>query len=115
PPIAVLGWLFRRLAALGGYRWYMNHQRRFHTLVSHLRGPDEPLAFGGSTIRSAVPVGVAEGGNATVYFEVLSYAGAVTIAAIVDPDHFPDLDVLVEGLRAETDLIVRAARQGQAG
>ena len=115
PPIAVLGWLFRRLAALGGYRWYMNHQRRFHTLVSHLRGPDEPLAFGGSTIRSAVPVGVAEGGNATVYFEVLSYAGAVTIAVIVDPDHFPDLDVLVEGLRAEADLIVRSARQDEAG
>lgn len=115
PPIAVLGWLFRRLAALGGYRWYMNHQRRFHTLVSHLRGPDEPLAFGGSTIRSAVPVGVAEGGNATVYFEVLSYAGAVTIAAVIDPDHFPDLDVLVEGLRAETDLIVRSARQDEAG
>jgi hypothetical protein len=58
---------------------------------------------------------VAEGGNATVYFEVLSYAGVVTIAAIVDPDHFPDLDVLVEGLRAETDLIVRSARQGEAG
>jgi len=112
PPIAVLGWLFRRVAALGVYHWYMNHQRRFHTLVSHLRGPDEPLAFGGSTIRSAVPVGVAEGGNATAYFEVLSYAGEVTIAAVVDPDHFPDLDVLVEGLRVEADLIVRP-RQGE--
>src|SRR6185436_12636020 len=35
PPVAVLGWLFRPLAAVGGYRWYMNHQRRLHTLVSH--------------------------------------------------------------------------------
>jgi hypothetical protein len=42
-----------------------------------------------------------------VYFEVLSYAGVVTIAVIVDPDHFPDLDVLVEGLRAEADLIAQ--------
>ena len=41
PPIAVLGWLFRPLAALGGYHWYMNHQHRFHTLVSHVRGPAE--------------------------------------------------------------------------
>jgi hypothetical protein len=32
----VLGWLFRPLAALGGYRWYMNHQHRFHTLISHV-------------------------------------------------------------------------------
>lgn len=105
PPIAVLGWLFRPLAALGGYRWYMTRQRRFHTLVSHLRGPSEPLAFGGLRIESAVPVGVAEGGNATVYFEVLSYAGVVTIAAIVDPDHFPDLDVLVDALRTQLDLV----------
>jgi diacylglycerol O-acyltransferase len=109
PPIAVLGGLFRRLAALGGYHWYMNHQRRFHTLVSHLRGPDDALTFAGSRIGSAVPVGVAEGGNATVYFEVLSYAGEVTVSSIVDPDHFPDLDVLTEGLRAELGGIVAAA------
>jgi diacylglycerol O-acyltransferase len=30
-PIAVAGWLFRALAALGGYRWYMRHQHRLHT------------------------------------------------------------------------------------
>lgn len=105
PPIAVLGWLFRPLARLGGYHWYMNHQHRFHTLVSHVRGPVEPLAFGGAAITSAVPVGVAEGGNQTVYFEVLSYAGALTISAIVDPDRFPDVDVLADGLRAELDLV----------
>jgi WS/DGAT/MGAT family acyltransferase len=39
PPIALLGGLFRMLAATGGFRWYMNHQRRLHTLVSHVRGP----------------------------------------------------------------------------
>lgn len=107
PPIAVAGWLFRPLAALGGYHWYMNHQHRFHTLVSHLRGPAEPLSLGGLEITEAVPIGVAEGGNATVYFEVLSYRGTVTISAIVDPDHFPDLDVLAEGLRTELDLIAK--------
>ena len=72
PPIAVLGWLFRPLAALGGYHWYMNHQHRFHTLVSHVRGPAEQVTFGGSPITSAIPVGLAEGGNITVYFELLS-------------------------------------------
>ena len=107
-PIAVAGWLFRPLAALGGYHWYMNHQHRFHTLVSHLRGPAEPLTFGGREITGAVPVGVAEGGNATVYFEVLSYRGTLTISAIVDPDSFPDLDVLSDGLRAELDLVTHA-------
>src|SRR5262249_41672597 len=43
PPIALLGWLFRPVAALGGYHWYMNHQHRFHTLVSHVRGPADHI------------------------------------------------------------------------
>jgi len=105
PPIAVLGPMFRALAALGGYHWYMNHQHRLHTLVSHVRGPDQPITFAGARIVAAIPVAVAEAGNITVAFEVLSYAGTVTITAIVDPDHFPDLAILTESLRAELDLL----------
>jgi hypothetical protein len=104
-PIAVLGWLFRALAALGGYRWYMHHQHRLHSLVSHVRGPVEPLTFGGCPIVSAIPVSVGEAGNGTVYFQVLSYAGTVTISVLTDPDHFPELNALAGALRAELDLI----------
>jgi WS/DGAT/MGAT family acyltransferase len=103
PPIAVLGGLFRPLAAVGGYRWYMNQQHRFHTLVSHVRGPAEPVTFGGYPVTSAVPVGVAQGGNITVYFEVLSYAGTLTVTAITDTGHFPDGATLTEALHAELD------------
>lgn len=102
-PIAVLGWLFRPLARLGGYRWYMNHQRRLHTLVSHVRGPAQPVAFGGSPVIAAVPISVGQGGNMTVYFEALSYAGTLTITTIADPDNFTRLDALTEALRAELD------------
>ena len=109
PPIAVLGWLFRPLAALGGFRWYMNHQHRFHTLVSYVRGPAEPVSFGGSPVVSAIPVAVADGGNVTVYFNVLSYAGTITLTAITDPDHFPDPGTLADSLRAELDQIIRFA------
>jgi diacylglycerol O-acyltransferase len=109
----VLGWLFRPLAALGGYQWYMNHQHRFHTLVSHVRGPTEPVMFGGSPITSAIPVGVGPGGNVPVYFEVLSYAGTLAITAIIDPGHFAGLGSLTTALRAELDLIVR--HPGPAG
>jgi diacylglycerol O-acyltransferase / wax synthase len=105
PPIALLGWLFRPLAALGGFRWYMDHQHRFHTLVSHVRGPAEPVTFGGCPITSAIPAGVGPGGNIPVYFEVLSYAGTLTLTAIADPDHFPELGTLTDALRAELDLI----------
>jgi diacylglycerol O-acyltransferase len=104
-PIAVLGWLFRPLAALGGYHWYMNHQHRLHTLVSHVRGPAEQLMFGGSTVISAIPASVGEAGNVAIYFNVLSYAGTLTITVITDPGQFPGLGTLTDALRAELDLI----------
>ena len=110
PPIAVLGGLFRLLARFGAYRFYMNHQHRFHTLVTHVRGPAEPVRLGGHEVSVAIPGAVDEGGNATVYFEVLSYAGVLTIAAIVDPDHGPDLDDLIRRLRKELDLIMAAPK-----
>jgi hypothetical protein len=105
PPIALLGGLFRPLAALGGFRWYMRHQRRLHTLVSHVRGPEDPVHLAGRRVRAAVPVALSESGNITAYFEVLSYAGTVTVTAIVDPDGFPELDVLLAGLRDELEVL----------
>ncbi|HJV14875.1 MAG TPA: WS/DGAT domain-containing protein, partial [Propionibacteriaceae bacterium] len=106
PPIAILGGLFRLLARLGAYRFYMNHQRRFHTLVTHVRGPVEPVRLGGREITAAIPVAVAESGNATVSFEVLSYAGVLTITVMVDPDHGPDVDDLARRLQSELDSII---------
>ena len=103
PPIAVLGWLFRPLAALGGFRWYMSHQHRFHTLVSHVRGPAEQVTFGGTAVTDAIPVGVGPGGNITVYFEVLSYAGTLTLTALGDQELGPDLDALIDALHGELD------------
>jgi diacylglycerol O-acyltransferase / wax synthase len=108
-PIALLGGVFRPLARLGGYRWYMNHQHRLHTLVSHVRGPAEQVSFGGSAVVSAIPAGVADAGNLTVYFEVLSYAGTLTVTAITDPDHFPRTDLLADAMRAEFDLMIANA------
>jgi hypothetical protein len=106
PPIAILGGMFRLLARLGVYRFYMNHQHRLHTLVSHVRGPAEPMTLGGHQVSAAIPVAVGEGGNTTVYFEVLSYAGVLTIAVIVDPDHGPDLGGLTHLLQSELDSII---------
>jgi hypothetical protein len=114
PPIAVLGGLFRVLARLGGYRFYMNHQRRFHTLVTHVRGPVEPVRLGGHDVSAAIPVAVAEGGNTTVYFDILSYAGVLTITAIVDADHGPDPDDVIRWLRKELDLIMAALEPEEA-
>lgn len=105
PPLALLGAVFRPLARLGGYRWYMSHQHRLHTLVSHLRGPDVRLHVDGHAVVDAVPIAVGEGGNMPVYFEVLSYAGTLTVTVVVDPDHFPELDLLASSLAAELEAL----------
>ncbi|HEU5355556.1 MAG TPA: wax ester/triacylglycerol synthase domain-containing protein [Actinocrinis sp.] len=106
PPIALLGWLFRLLAALGGYRWYLDHQHRFHTLVSHVRGPAAPVTFAGARITAAIPAGVGPGGNIPVHFEALSYAGSLAVSVITDPDHFPELNALTDALRTELGRLV---------
>jgi len=76
-----------------------------HTLVSYVRGPEQPITFAGDSIHTIIPGAVGETGNTTVFFEVLSYAGTLTITAIVDPDRFPNLSTLTEGLQAELALL----------
>ncbi|GAA2216199.1 wax ester/triacylglycerol synthase family O-acyltransferase [Nonomuraea monospora] len=97
----LFGPLFRLLAALRLYRPYLRRQRRIHTLVSNVRGPGDPLTLAGAAIREIIPVAVAENGNVTVSFEILSYAGTLAITLIADPDSVPDLDELVACLRDE--------------
>jgi hypothetical protein len=43
----------------------MRHQHRIHTLVSHVRGPGEPVSIAGATVESIIPVAVGEAGNTT--------------------------------------------------
>lgn len=107
-PITVLGGLFRVLAALGGYRWYMTHQRRLHTLVSNVRGPAGPVRLGGATVTGMIPIVTGGGSNITVMFLALSYLDTLTVTAIADPVHCPDLDQLARSLNAELAAIARA-------
>jgi hypothetical protein len=65
--------------------------------------------FAGATVGGIIPVAVAEAGNTTVNFEVLSYAGTLTITAVADPDHVPDLATLTDGLRDELALLRASA------
>lgn len=98
---AMFGPLFRVLAAVGAYRYYLRHQRRFHTIVSNLRGPSEVRTIAGSTVESIIPISVGELGNVAVTFVGLTYAGTLTITAIVDPAAFPDLPLLLSALQEE--------------
>jgi hypothetical protein len=101
---ALLGPFFRVLAAAGLYRWFIDRQRRIHTFVSNLRGPESGLSFLGCAITDIVPLSSATG-NVTVAFAVLSYAGRLTITLAADPDTCPDLSALHELVEDELRVI----------
>jgi diacylglycerol O-acyltransferase / wax synthase len=101
---AVLGPVFRTLARLGAFRWFVDRQRLVTTLVTNLRGPDHRLSFLTAPITDVIPVSPITG-NVTVAFAVLSYAGTLVVTVIADSQHCPDLPLLVTHLQSELDLL----------
>ena len=102
---ALLGPMFRLLARLGLFRWFVERQRLIHTVATNLRGPDEPLAFLGHEITAVVPL-TSLAGNVPVAFAVLSYAGTLGITVVSDPVACPDHASVAEHLAAELDGLV---------
>jgi diacylglycerol O-acyltransferase / wax synthase len=101
--------IIRVTARLGLYDWYMRHQRYLHTVVTNVRGPVRPLTFCGAPITDVLPLTVA-GGNVTMTFAVLSYAGTLVISVIADPDAAPDLAETVDALQRELDTLTDVGR-----
>jgi WS/DGAT/MGAT family acyltransferase len=81
--------VFRGLAHVRLLRWFINHQRLIHTFVTNVRGPTEPLRLLGHPVREIVPIAVSTG-NVGITFDVLSYAGALTVTVVADPEIVPD-------------------------
>jgi hypothetical protein len=99
---ALVGLAFRALARLGLLRWVADRQRLVTTFVTNLRGPDDRLTFLAAPVTDVIPVSSISG-NVTVGFAVLSYAGTLVVTVVADPQHCPDLPVLVAHLRDELD------------
>jgi diacylglycerol O-acyltransferase / wax synthase len=97
---AVLGPLFRLLARLGGYQYFIDHQSFVHTFVSNLRGPDAPISLLGCRVLEVVPLSAATG-NITVSFTALSYDNRLVITMTADPETCPDVDRLCIALRSQ--------------
>lgn len=104
----MLGPAFRILAAVGALRWFVNRQHLVSTFVTNLRGPGARLSFLGSPILGVIPISPITG-NITVAFAVLSYAGALVVTVVADPDSCPDLDALASQLQRELDAIALEA------
>jgi diacylglycerol O-acyltransferase / wax synthase len=105
---ALLGPVFRALARLGAFQWFIDHQRLVNTFVTNLRGPESRVFFLGAAVSEVIPVSLAMG-NVTVAFAVLSYAGSLTVTVVADPDRCPDLPVLVQELQLQFDTLSGAA------
>ena len=97
---AVLGPLFRLLARLGLYQYFIDHQPFVHTFVSDLRGPDLALTLMGRRVLEVVPLSVATG-NVTVSFTALSYDSRLVITMTFDPETCPDADRLASVLKSQ--------------
>jgi WS/DGAT/MGAT family acyltransferase len=106
---ALLGPLFRLLAAFGLHRWFVDHQRRVHTFVSDLRGPEARLSFLGRPVTAVIPLS-APTGNVTVSFAALSYAGRLRITLAADPETCPDLSALRRILDEEVRVLTATDR-----
>ena len=108
----LLGPAFRILARLGLFHWFVDHQRLVTTFVTNLHGPQSPVSFLGSAVTAIIPI-TSITGNVTLSFAALSYAGTLTVTAIADPEHCPDLTLLVGELQSElTHLTAGAHRSG---
>ncbi len=96
----------RAMVGLGVYGWYMRRQRYLHTVLTNLRGPGQRVTLAGAPILRMLPLAVGGGGNVTVTFAALSYAGTLAVTVTADPAATPDLDALTADLQGELNELV---------
>jgi hypothetical protein len=78
----------RLLAPTGLLRRFINRQRLIHTFVTNLRGPAEPLTFGGAPVRAMIAI-LNTTGNVTITFGAPSYAGMLRLTVGLIPAGCP--------------------------
>jgi diacylglycerol O-acyltransferase / wax synthase len=103
--LVVAAAVVRAMLATGVYDRYMRRQRHLHTVLTNLRGPGQRVTLAGAPITAMLPLAVGGGGNVTVTFAALSYAGTLTVSVTADPDVTPDLPLLTAELQTQLDLL----------
>jgi len=94
---ALVGPLFRLLAALHLIGWFFDRQRLVNTFLTNLPGPLRAPTIGGAEVLRLVPVTITAG-NVGVAFAALSCGGTLTVSVLVDPDLVPELDALAAAI-----------------
>ena len=97
---ALIGPLFRILAAVRLFRRFVDRQRLVNSFLTNLPGPAGQLVIAGAPITDITPITVTAG-NVGVAFAALSYAGTLTVTIVVDPDVVPEIRELAAYLREQ--------------
>lgn len=87
------------LAVTGLTRRYIRRQHMVNVLATNLRGPALPLYFAGAPLEDAVAIPPIAG-NVTASFAALSYMGRFRLSVHADAGAWPDIDVLLRGMRS---------------
>ncbi len=93
----ILSWVFRGLGALHLAQFFVDRQRLVHTFETNLRGPGQQVHIDGRPLERIVPIAV-NPGNVGVSFDVLSYAGELTLSVVADPTQVPEAESLARTL-----------------
>ncbi len=83
-------------------------QRFINLVVTNVPGPQKPLYLGDRELLEILPM-VPIGNNLAVNVAVISYNGTMSFGLVGDFDALPDLDRIVEDVRAATEEIAAAA------
>jgi len=75
-------------------------RQRVNVATASVPGPTVPLHLAGARVLEVVPV-LPLIANEPLGLAALSYAGALAIGVVADPDAYPDLDTFLAGARQE--------------
>lgn len=96
--------VLRSTRAQRGMLRLLARQRAYNTYVADIPGPTAPLYLAGVRLLEVFAV-VALMGNLTVGVGAFSYDGQLNITVVGDRDGCPDLDVFLQGARAELNAL----------
>jgi hypothetical protein len=93
-------------AAIGVARPFLARQRMANIFVTDVPGPPVPCYFLGAKIEEAMPL-IGPAGNVTLMFAALSYGQRLTILLTASAAAYPDINMLVAGMRRSWEDLIR--------
>ncbi|WP_149202197.1 wax ester/triacylglycerol synthase domain-containing protein [Actinotalea subterranea] len=104
---ALIGPVFRVVAAAGLFRWFVDRQTLVNSFLTNLAGPTTPLRLAGAEVLRVLPLSITAG-NVGVAFAAFSYAGSLSVTVMVDADVVPEVTELASALGRALEAVAGA-------